>query len=76
MNVLSDAKVRGGPVSHVGTIGAPDAGILDGNTLVVDVVLGACRQPAPCEIVVGIRASQRTSAVRLSIQRDNLIFRS
>ena len=76
MNVLSNAKVRRGPIPHVGTIGAPNAGILDGNTLVVDVILGTCRQPSPCEILVGIRASQGTSAVRLSIQWDNLIFGS
>ncbi len=74
MNVLTDPKVRRSPISHVGTVGTPLAGIMNGNTLVVYVVLCARRQPVPSEVVVGIRASQRTRAFRLSVQRDDLIF--
>ena len=39
MNVLSDTKERRSPVTHAGTVGAPHAGILDGDTLVVYIIL-------------------------------------
>lgn len=50
--------------------------MLNGDTLIVNIVLCARRQPVPLKVIVSIRASQRISALRLSIQWDNLVFGS
>lgn len=69
---IANTQVDGGPIANIGAGGAPGAGVLDADTLVVDVVLGRGRGALPEVVRLLVGAGQWVGAARLGVERDGL----
>ena len=72
--VLPHAEVRGSPIAHISAISSPDAGLLDWDALIVDIVVSSGRVPFILEICASIGTSQYIGAVWFCIQRHDFVL--
>jgi len=74
LSVCASTKVRWCKVADACPIGAPLAGLINRDSLGVDVVLCAGRVALPLIVGTLIRARKRAGNTRLGVQRDSLVF--